>query len=98
MNHAEKIANFERVEQLMRDGKIKSMPVKEVKALRQSLLANAPLSDNPQFIRRQQHLESALSNRISESKSWWGGPAGATTLRVVGALIAAAAVYYLGWR
>jgi hypothetical protein len=96
MNHAERIANFERIEQLMRDGKFQSMPIKEVKVLRQSLLADAPTSDNPQFVQRLQRVESALAIRVSETKHWWSKPFGVIALRVIGGLIAAAAVYYLG--
>jgi hypothetical protein len=97
MNNAEKVANFERIETLVREGKLETMSSAEVKTLRNSLLTEAPLSDNPKFQQRLHRVESALANRLSEEKSWWEKPLGIILISVVGSVIAAAIAFYLGW-
>jgi hypothetical protein len=97
MSTREKIANFERIEALVREGKLASMPFDQVRALRHSLLTEAPLSENPKFQQRLQSVETALASRLAQEKSWWETPAGMILIGVVGSLIAAGAAFLLGW-
>jgi hypothetical protein len=97
MNNTEKIGDFERIETLVRDGKLAGMRSDEVKALRHTLLTEGPLSDNPKFQQRFHRVDTALAERLSEQKPWWEKPAGLILISVVSSIIAAGAAFYLGW-
>lgn len=98
MNHADRIANFERIETLVHDGNVETMTLSEVKALRRSLLADGPTSENPRFEQRLQRVDAALVSRLTDARSWWEKPVGIVVISVIASLIAAAAVFYLGWQ
>ena len=60
----DKVENFERIEAIVNDGSIHKKSVTELRGLRQSLLSDTPLSDNPRFEQRWQRVHAALSSRL----------------------------------
>lgn len=97
MNQSEKVANFERIEGLVLEGKLAALSSKEIRSHRDSLLRYPPLSENPKFQQRLERVEAALSAQISEKRSWWEKPFGIVVLTVVGSVAAAGIAFYLGW-
>ena len=96
MSEADRVANFERIERLVKDGSIDSLPVAEVRKLRDSLLRNSPTSHNPQFEQRWKRVELALAARIAANLHWWQKPLGVIAIAVLSAILSAAVTRWLG--
>ena len=90
------IANFERIEALVKSGTIDTMPIAEVRREHESLLRSTPTSGNPRFAQRWKRVEISLSSRIAAELHWWQKPLGAIAIAVVSAVLSAAATAWLG--
>lgn len=60
--------NFETIEKAVQDGSFEALSPKTLKEIRQILLTNSPLSDNPKFVQRWERVFSAVTSKI-ESKT-----------------------------
>jgi len=96
MSEADRIANFDRIEAIVKTGAIDSLSFTEVKKERDSLLRDSPTSNNPQFEQRWKRVEMALSARLSQELQWWQKPLGAIAIAVLSAVLSAAVTLWLG--
>jgi hypothetical protein len=96
MSEADRVANFERIEGLVKSGRIDSLPIRDVRNEHKSLLRNSPTSHNPQFEQRWKRVELALSSRIASDLRWWQKPLGVIVIAVLSAVLSAAVTAWLG--
>ena len=98
MSEADRVANFERIEGLVKSGRIDSLPIAEVRKEHNSLLRNSPTSHNPQFEQRWKRVELAFASRIAGELHWWQKPLGVIAIAVLAAVLSAALTAWLGLR
>ncbi|MFH1817589.1 MAG: hypothetical protein ABIK08_15495 [Pseudomonadota bacterium] len=89
------IAEFERIESIVKDGRLNSMPIPEARKERDLLLRKSPTSSNPQFMQRWDRVLFALNERIEEL-AWWQKPLGTIAITVLAAVLSAALTFWLG--
>ena len=90
------IANFERIEALVKNGAIDTMSIADVRKEYGSLLRSTPTSQNPQFEQRWKRVEISLSSRIAAELKWWQKPLGVIVIAVLSAVLSAAVTAWLG--
>lgn len=90
------IKEFDRIESIVKDGRINSLPISEVLKERDLLLRNSPTSSNPQFMQRWERVHIALAARIKSELDWWQKPLGVIAITVISAVLSAAVTAWLG--
>ena len=96
MSEGDRVANFDRIEKIVKSGRINSLSIREVRKEYDSLLRNSPTSHNPQFEQRWKRVELALSSRIGSELHWWQKPLGVIAIAVLSAMLSAALTAWLG--
>ena len=92
----DQISEFERIESIVKDGRINSLQISEVRKERDLLLQNSPTSANPQFIQRWNRVLIALTTRIESDLAWWQKPLGVIGIAVISAVLSAVVTALLG--
>ena len=90
------VANFERIENLVKTGELETLPFAELRKEQASLLSNSPTSRNPQFEQRWQRVDKALTARLAQELQWWQKPLGAIAIAVLATVLSAAVTFWLG--
>lgn len=98
MSEADRVANFERIEDLVKSGRMDSLSIAAVRQEYNSLLLNSPTSNNPQFEQRWKRVELAFASRIASELHWWQKPLGVIAIAVLSAILSAALTAWLGLR
>jgi hypothetical protein len=90
------IAEFERIETIVKNGSIGNIPIAKIREERDLLLRNSPTSNNPQFAQRWERVHLALTARIESNLAWWQKPLGVIAIAVISAVLSAAVTAWLG--
>lgn len=96
MNEADRVANFKRIEGIVKSGAIDSLPIADVRKERDSLLRDSPNLYSTQFGQRWERVNMAISARLDGEFAWWQKPWGTIAIGVASAIIGAAATKLLG--